>query len=315
MILSASRRTDIPCFYSRWLTERLKEGRVLVRNPYRYHQVTAYPISPENVDCIVLWTKNPIPMLEHLHGLSSYTYYFQFTLTGYGRDVEPGLPDKKESLIPAFKALSREIGPNRLIWRYDPVFFSPRYTPAYHAGAFEQIASALEGCTSRAVFSFLDMYRGIKGKMGRLGRREAGKEELLELSRAFGSSARAHGMSLETCAEDLELSEFGIRRGSCVDRALIEELAGCRMKGGKDRNQRAACGCMESVDVGAYGTCGCGCGYCYAGGNRRGGAWDWREPLLGGPLGPEDEVREKYLPSLKETQLGLLGLSDSSGPR
>lgn len=308
MILSASRRTDIPCFYSQWFTDRLREGRILVRNPFRHSQVTAYPLSPENVDCIVFWTKNPIPMLGRLHALEPYPYYFQFTLTGYGRDIEPGLPDKRESLIPAFCALSRQLGPQRVIWRYDPVFFTPRYTPEYHARAFEKIASALEGYTVRAVFSFLDMYRGIEERMRRLGRREAEREELLGLCRAFGESARAHGMSLETCAEDMELSGFGISRGRCVDRELIEGLLGCRLKGGKDRNQRAACGCMESVDIGAYGTCGSGCAYCYAGGSRRGMALDKKEPLLGGPLGPEDEVREKKLPSLREDQLGLFDL-------
>lgn len=308
MILSASRRTDIPCFYSQWFIRRLREGRVMARNPFRPSQVTAYPLSPENVDCIVFWTKNPIPMLKSLGGLEPYPYYFQFTLTGYGRDIEPGLPDKKEYLIPAFRALSRQLGKERVIWRYDPVFFTPRYTPEYHVRAFEQIASALEGSACRAVFSFLDMYRGIEGSMRRLGRREAEREELLGLCRAFKESARAHGMSLETCAEDMDLSGLGIRRGCCVDRELIEGMLGCRLKGKKDKNQRAACGCMESVDIGAYGTCGNSCAYCYAGGSRRGIAADIREPLLGRPLGPEDEVREKYLPSLRDGQLGLFDL-------
>ena len=149
MILSVSRRIDIPAYYSDWFYNRIKEGYCLVRNPLNPRQVSRIDLSPDVVDCIVFWTKNPVPMMERLGELESYKYYFQFTLTGYGKDVESNLPDKKEVLIPAFKRLAEQIGPERVVWRYDPILFSPRYTPEYHLKAFAQIAEALNGYAQR----------------------------------------------------------------------------------------------------------------------------------------------------------------------
>ena len=140
MIISASRRTDIPAFYSEWFLNRIKEGFLDVRNPMNNRQVSRLPLSPELVDCIVFWTKNPIPMLPKLDGLRKYCYYFQFTLTGYGRDIETNLPDKRKELIPAFQELSDRIGPERVIWRYDPILVSDRYSAAYHIKAIAEIA-------------------------------------------------------------------------------------------------------------------------------------------------------------------------------
>lgn len=120
MILSVSRRTDIPWFYSQWLFERVREGYVLVRNPFNARQVSRVPIRPDVVDCMVFWTKNPIPMMDGLEILDPYAYYFQFTLTGYGRDVEPQLPDKRKVLLPAFRNLAARLGPERMVWRYAP---------------------------------------------------------------------------------------------------------------------------------------------------------------------------------------------------
>lgn len=144
MIVSASRRTDIPTFYSEWFYNRIKEGFLYVRNPMNAHQISRIDLSPDVVDCIVFWTKNPIPMLPRLDELAAYKYYFQFTLTGYGRDMEANLPDKKEKLIPAFKQLAEKIGKKRIIWRYDPIVFTKKYSPEYHIKAFTQIAEALD---------------------------------------------------------------------------------------------------------------------------------------------------------------------------
>ena len=131
MILSVSRRTDIPNYYSDWFFNRVKAGFVNVRNPLNTHQISQIKITPDIVDCIVFWTKNPIPMMARLDELNRYQYYFQFTLTGYGNDVEKNLPDKKTVMIPAFRKLSQNIGKDKIIWRYDPIFFSKRYTMNY----------------------------------------------------------------------------------------------------------------------------------------------------------------------------------------
>lgn len=154
MILSASRRTDIPNYYSEWFFNRIREGFVYVRNPMNAQQVSKIDITPKVVDCIVFWTKNPEPMLDRLDELASYKYYFQFTLTGYGKDMECNVPHKKEKMIPIFQELSKKIGTKKVIWRYDPILFTKKYTPEYHLKAFEQIATALQGYTEKCVVSF-----------------------------------------------------------------------------------------------------------------------------------------------------------------
>jgi hypothetical protein len=145
MIISASRRTDIPSYYSEWFFNRLKEGFVLVRNPMNIHQISRINLSPNVIDGIVFWTKNPVPMLEKLAELRNYIYYFQFTITGYGSDIECNLPDKNKIILPAFKKISEIIGADRIIWRYDPIFFNPKYTFDYHIRAFGKIAETLSG--------------------------------------------------------------------------------------------------------------------------------------------------------------------------
>ena len=169
MILSVSRRTDIPNYYSEWFFNRIKERFVYVRNPMNEHQISKIDLSPDVVDCIVFWTKNPEPMITRLDELSKYNYYFQFTLTGYGKDIECNVPHKKEKMIPIFRELSRKIGKQKVIWRYDPIFFTKKYTPEYHLKAFEQIAMALKGYTEKCVISFVDVYAKNKRNMKLLG--------------------------------------------------------------------------------------------------------------------------------------------------
>ena len=140
MIISASRRTDIPTYYSNWFLNRVKAGYVYVRNPMNAHQIS---FSPEVVDGMVFWTKNPIPMLDKLDALKDYMYYFQFTLNSYGVDVERNIPSKNKVIVPAFQRLSDLIGPDRVIWRYDPIFLSETYTMDYHIRYFEELAKRL----------------------------------------------------------------------------------------------------------------------------------------------------------------------------
>jgi hypothetical protein len=158
MILSVSRRTDIPNYYSEWFLNRIKEGYLYVRNPMNTHQISKIKITPELVDCIVFWTKNPKPMMDKLDELKDYFYYFQFTLTGYGKDVEPNLPHKREKMIPIFQELSRKLGKEKVIWRYDPIMITDQYTVEYHMQAFREIAESLNGYTDKVIISFLDCY-------------------------------------------------------------------------------------------------------------------------------------------------------------
>lgn len=310
MILSVSRRTDIPACYADWFYNRIREGFLCVRNPMNAHQVSRIELSPEVVDCIVFWTKNPAPMLERFKELGEYSCCFQFTLTGYGKDIEPGLPDKRQVLIPVFRELSGKLGAKRVIWRYDPILKNERYTAAYHLKAFEEIAGSLQGCTEKVVISFLDLYAKIKNHMARLHVQELSEQEMLEMAGQMARIAGKYGMAVESCAEKIDLAGVGVKHGSCIDKKLIEEIIGCRLSGGKDKNQRLECGCLESVETGLYNTCRNGCRYCYANFSdeavrANAEAYDPASPLLCGSIGPEDKVTERKVRSLKEMQVSL----------
>lgn len=304
MILSVSRRTDIPNYYSDWFFNRIKEGFAYVRNPMSPHQVSRIDLSPEIVDCIVFWTKNPEPMIERLDELASYHYYFQFTLTGYGKDVERNVPHKKEKMIPIFQALSEKIGMQKVIWRYDPIMFTEKYTPEYHIKAFEQIATALNGYTQKCVISFVDIYAKNQKSMELLGAYELDKAALMEFAKKLSAIAKENGMTIGSCAESIDLAECGIEHNCCIDKELIESITGYKLKAGKDKNQRKECGCMESVEIGTYHTCKNGCKYCYANDSEERVIKNWKRydaksPILCGILDESDKISERKVKSLR----------------
>ena len=308
MILSVSRRTDIPNYYSDWFLRRLREGFLYVRNPRNPRQISKLELSPKVVDGIVFWTKNPANMMGRLEELREYPYYFQFTLTGYGADVEPGLPSKRKELIPTFRRLSERIGKERVIWRYDPIFLSSKYTPEYHLRAFEEIADSLSDYTEKAVISFGDFYAKTKKNTADLGLLEMRETEMRRLAAKLAEIAEKYRLRLETCSEEAELSDLGIMRGSCIDRSLFERMLGCKLRAGKDKNQRKACGCMESIDVGVYNSCRNGCKYCYANFDETRvmqtiAKYRPEAPLLCGEVGQEDILVERKQPSLMDGQL------------
>lgn len=249
MIISASRRTDIPNYYSEWFYNRIKEGFLYVRNPMNAHQISEIKITPEIVDCIVFWTKNPLPMMSRLDELKDYPYYFQFTLTGYGKDVEANLPNKKTEMIPVFQKLAKKIGKEKVIWRYDPIFFSDRYTKEYHLKAFQSIAEALRGYTEKCVISFVDIYPKNKTNMNRLSSHEVKEDELRAFAKKLSRIAEENHMKIGSCAEKIDLDDCGIVHNCCIDRELIEKIIGCKLKVGKDKNQRMECGCVEFCHI------------------------------------------------------------------
>ena len=202
MILSASRRTDIPNYYSEWFINRIREGFLYVRNPMNAHQVRKINLSPDVIDCIVFWTKNPINMLGKLEELKPYMYYFQFTLTGYGRDVEPNLPHKREVLIPTFQRLSEQIGKERVIWRYDPIFLSDRYTVEYHIKAFEEIAASLAGYTDKVVISSMDFYKKTMRNTRTLAIQQMTAQKTRTLAEKMAEIALRYSLDIETCIRE-----------------------------------------------------------------------------------------------------------------
>lgn len=313
MILSVSRRTDIPNYYSEWFFNRLKEGFLYVRNPMNFHQISEIKISPDVVDCIVFWTKNPLPMMERLDELEAYNYYFQFTLTGYGNDVERNLPNKKTSVIPIFQELSNRIGKEKVVWRYDPIFFSNRYNAKYHLKAFRSIAEALSGYTEKCVISFLDIYPKNKKNMDNLLSYDLSDSELREFAKELSNIAKENHIKIGSCAEKVDLDEYGIIHNSCIDKELIEKIIGCKLKINKDKNQRIECGCVESVEVGTYNTCKNGCVYCYANYSAKSvesnfQKYDPLSPLLCGHIEKDDKISTRKVVSLKETQISIFDI-------
>ena len=263
MIVSASRRTDIPAFFMPWLVNRLREGYALVRSPYSPRRVSRVPLTPDVLDAMVLWSKNPLPMLLHLDALRDVPYYVQFTLTPYGRDIERNLPEKG-ILLDGFCELSRRIGPERLVWRYDPILINAKWTSDVHLAAFARMAGRLAGCTDTCTVSFLDHYRCMEKACAPLELYTPMPEVLTELLAKMADIAAQNGMQLTTCAESPELLPPGVSPARCIDPARLEKLLGCPLKLPRDANQRPDCGCARSVDIGCYNTCGNGCLYCYA---------------------------------------------------
>ena len=313
MILSVSRRTDIPNYYSEWFFNRLKDGFLYVRNPMNFHQISEIKISPDVVDCIVFWTKNPLPMMERLDELEAYNYYFQFTLTGYGNDVERNLPNKKTSVIPIFQELSNKIGKEKVVWRYDPIFFSNRYNVQYHLKAFRSIAEALSGYTEKCVISFLDIYPKNKKNMDNLLSYDLSDSELREFAKELSNIAKENHIKIGSCAEKVDLDEYGIIHNSCIDKELIEKIIGCKLKINKDKNQRIECGCVESVEVGTYNTCKNRCVYCYANYSAKSvesnfQKYDPLSPLLCGHIEKDDRISTRKVVSLKETQISIFDI-------
>lgn len=310
MIISASRRTDIPTYYADWFFNRLKEKYVLVRNPMNIHQIGKISLTPEVVDGIVFWTKNPIPMLNRLSELDKYNYYFQFTLNAYGKDVEPNVPSKNDIVIPAFQQLSKMIGKEKVIWRYDPIFFNEYYTIEYHCKYFRMLAERLSGYTEKCTVSFLDLYRNTARNTKPLNIQHETNEQQIQIMQSFLEIAKEFGLYIDTCAEKLELEKFGIAHAHCIDKSRFEQIGKYKLLVEKDPNQRPECGCIASIDIGSYNTCANKCLYCYANYSYNTVKRNYQihnpvSPLLFGEVGPEDVIKERKVKSCRECQFTL----------
>lgn len=313
MIISASRRTDIPTYYSAWLFNRILDGYVYVRNPMSYHQVGKIILSPAVVDGIVFWTKNPIPMLRRLNELEKYNFYFQFTLNPYGKDVEPNIPSKKEYIIPAFIELSKIIGRERVIWRYDPILFNDHYTMEYHRKYFRKLASLLSNYTEKCTVSFLDMYQKTERNIRPLQIIPETHEQQLDLMFSFSEIAKEYGIYIDTCAEAIDLSGLKIAHACCIDKERFERIGNFKLSLDKDKNQRPECGCIASIDIGAYNTCKNGCLYCYANYSKTAvqkttEKHNPESPLLYGEIEPDDKIIERKVQSNIIMQTSLFDL-------
>ncbi len=290
MIISCSRRTDIPALFVPWFMNRIEAGYCSVANPKNPKQVTHVSLKVCDVDAIVFWTKNPAPLIPRLPELSDkgYRYYFQYTLTGYGQELEPRVPSIPV-VVENFENLAKLIGPQRVIWRYDPILVCPEKGFEYHISRFREIASLLKGKTNRVVISILDLYGKTLKNLGRSAQVEERPEHLVGFGSAIetiASIAAENDMEIQSCAETIDLRPYGISQGKCIDNALLETLFGFPFVASKDPTQRKICGCVKSQDIGVYDTCNHGCKYCYAtnvlGENSKVGEHDPLSPSLVG---------------------------------
>ena len=267
MIISASRRTDIPAFYTPWFMNRIRAGFCLVPNPYNPRQMSRVSLVPAEVDAIVFWTRNPRPLLPHLRELDDrgYRSYFQFTILGYPRALDPRSPSLAAS-VAVFQRLAEQVGPERIVWRYDPIVFTGLTPPAYHEEQYGRLAALLRGYSRRSVVSLVDLYRKTRRRLDLLAGTPAqfqtwDSATCHALLSRLDEIARVNGFEIKSCAEEEDWTAQGIRPGKCVDPQLLGRVFGLTLKGDKDPRQRPACGCTVSRDIGIYDTCPLGCAW------------------------------------------------------
>lgn len=284
-ILSASRATDIPGFHSKWFMERLREGFSYWRNPFNSKQIQKVDYS--RVRLIVFWTKNPDPILPYLKEIDEMgiNYYFQYTLNNYEKEkLEPNLPPLLER-IRSFISLSERLSSERVIWRFDPLLLTESLVYGELIERVEEAAAKLSGYTQKLVFSFADIirYRKVSSRLREHSVREFSQEEMLRAGADISSICKKYNLKGASCAESINLSDFGIEANKCIDDKLIlrispeddELLSYLGYEPGllgkvkakpakKDKGQRRDCGCVGSKDIGKYNTCSHFCLYCYA---------------------------------------------------
>ena len=309
MIIQTGMRTDIPAFYSKWFLNRIKEGYVLVRNPYNERQVTRYRLAPDVVDLIAFCTKNPAPMLPYMNVLKPYGQYWFVTITPYGRDIEPNVPDK-EKVMDDFKKLSDIVGVDSMGWRYDPILVDDKHSVEWHITEFEKMAENLCGYTKSCVISFIDIYKKVERNFR--GAREVSKKDRITLGKEFIKIAGKSGMTIRPCAEGDELTLYGADCSGCMTVNTFETALHVHLDVPKRKtNQRnGQCACLLGVDIGAYDTCGHLCKYCYANSNiglvkENMKKHNPMSPFLIGESMPGDVIHEAKQESWIDHQLNL----------
>ena len=307
MILQTGNRTDIPAFYSEWFANRLREGYVLVRNPFNPESVTRYVLDPSVVDLIVFCSKNPAPMLPYMDLLSPYRQYWFMTITPYGKDIEPNVPDK-EQVMETFRKLSSLVGPDNMCWRYDPILIDEVWTEERHIESFASMCRTLAGSTHTAVISFIDLYEKVKRNYPEA--RTVPLSVQLKLTEALVKIAREYGMTIKPCGESPLLASVGADCSGCMTQKVFETAIGQNLLLPPNPKNRKECSCYLTSDIGVYNTCSHFCRYCYANADRDAvraarKLHDPQSPLLIGHVQPEDVIHEAKQVSWIDPQMRL----------
>lgn len=273
MIISASRRTDIPAFYSEWFMNRIREGFCQVPNPLNAKQVSQVSLDPADVEAIVFWSKNPAPLMPYLDELDQrgFHYYFQYTLNNYPRAIEQNV-QQLERRLEIFKELSNIVGALRVVWRYDPIIISNMTDYYFHEEAFSQISKELRGFTRRVMVSIVDFYKKTENRLLTLEREEGFQFErdsqnsprMEKLLKTLHMISKDNNIEIFTCAEETDFSSVGVPPGKCIDDGLLIRIHPQYLRYKKDPVQRTSCLRTISKDIGINNTCIHGCQYCYS---------------------------------------------------
>ena len=259
MIISASRRTDIPSLHTKWFLNRLKEEYIITQNPISKNNFYKIPLNKNIVDIIVFWSKNPnIDFLKEVRDLG-YKFYLHFTITPYDKNIERNIPNKK-LLIRNFQTISKLFGKEKIIWRYDPIILNDDFNANYHINNFKNFADSLNGYTDECIFSFVQIYSKIKNNIKNIN-----DDDKLLLIENIKEISEKNNIKLKSCSQDFDkITNIRVEKSACIDKERIQKILGYSIKEKKDKSQRKLCNCIESIDIGMYNTCTNGCIYCYA---------------------------------------------------
>lgn len=273
IIISASRRTDIPAYYSNWLIKRIKSGYLYYPNPFSQKPVFV-DLRPEAVKAFIFWTRNPNPLFKYLDYIDdkyNKHHYMHITINGYPKIFEIRNPSISY-VVKAAEFLAKRYGENYVQWRFDPIIFSQLTDKNFIVNAFKNISSKLKGITKRCYISFVDLYEKTRRNLFKLEKTygikfyEPNESEKINLVKELLDIAKENQIKLYACTEDNLVKKIPeLEKGRCVDYDLIKKI--CNEDEEyiyKISPSRKECGCYESKDIGYYDSCPHGCVYCYA---------------------------------------------------
>lgn len=295
MIINTGSRTDTVQYYTQWLLKRFEEGFVYSRNPMFPNKVIRYELNPEVVDCVVFCSKNYEPILPYIKQITDkFNTYFHYTITAYGKDIEPNVPDIDSSIETLIK-LSEIVGKQRIGWRYDPILLTEKYTKEIHYETFNYMTERLSPYIDRCIFSFVEMYKKLKKNMPEIILLT--ENDKTEIAKHIGSIAKKYNMTIQTCATIGDYEQFGILKSGCLISEILEKANNIQFKKMKHSGNRKGCNCMENRNIGDYDTCPNGCKYCYANQNPEIAQINYRKhnpnlPFILGDFNETDEIQQ-----------------------
>ena len=310
MIINVGGRTDIVNYYTPWLMNRLSEGYAYSRNPFARENVYKLSLRPEDVDCLLFCSKNYQPILKHIGDIDEkYNILCNYTITAYGKDIEPKVPTINQS-IKTLKRLSDIVGSNKILWRYDPILLTEKYTIEKHLETFEYIAEKISPLVYRCIFSFVDMYKKLETNMPEII--ILNNNDKIEIAKNIGSIAKKHNMIIQTCATIEDFKQFGILQSGCMTSEILGNANNITFKKVRHSGNRQGCKCIENRNIGDYDTCPNGCKYCYANKNPQIAQENYKKHnpndlMILGNLKPTDEIQQSnqksYLENFIQTKL------------